>query len=407
MATIKEFTALRPGKDVVTKVATLPYDVVTAQQAKKIAEDNPCSFFHVTRPEIDLPLSTNPYSDEVYKLGKKNLSKFIADGILVRDDKPYVYLYTLQIDNHKQTGIVAVVSIDDYINGIVKKHELTRKVKETDRMNHINIVGAQTGLVYLFYRDSNYLQNIMHNALSSPVLYDFVADDGVRHIIQRIEDDDYTQLVKQAFDDQILYIADGHHRAASSVRVGLQRREQGYTGSEPFNYFIAAIFPHSELNILPYNRVVKDLNNHDFETFMRLLSDSFVVQKADGGIAKNRQEIRMYYDHQWYALTFIKKLPINAVDALNVSILQNTILSPILGIKDPREDVRIDFVGGNNAITTMVELVDSGSYVLGFSLFPTSIDELMTISDRGEIMPPKSTWFEPKLRDGLLVYCID
>ena len=169
MATIKEFTALRPGKDIVTKVATLPYDVVTAQQAKKIAEDNPCSFFHVTRPEIDLPLSTNPYSDEVYKLGKKNLSKFIADGILVRDDKPYVYLYTLQIDNHKQTGIVAVVSIDDYINGIVKKHELTRKVKETDRMNHINIVGAQTGLVYLFYRDSNYLQNIMHNALSSPI----------------------------------------------------------------------------------------------------------------------------------------------------------------------------------------------------------------------------------------------
>ena len=345
--------------------------------------------------------------EDVYAKAAENFQLFQDKGWLVQDNKENYYIYAQTMNGKTQYGLVVGAYVPDYMNGIIKKHELTRKVKETDRMNHINIVGAQTGLVYLFYRDSNYLQNIMHNALSSPVLYDFVADDGVRHIIQRIEDDDYTQLVKQAFDDQILYIADGHHRAASAVRVGLQRREQGYTGSEPFNYFIAAIFPHSELNILPYNRVVKDLNNHDFETFMRLLADSFVIQKTDNGIAKNRQEIRMYYDHQWYTLTFVKKLPLDAVDALDVSILQNTILHPILGIKDPREDVRIDFVGGTNAISTMVELVDSDSYVLGFSLFPTSIDELMTISDRGEIMPPKSTWFEPKLRDGLLVYCID
>lgn len=406
MATIKEFVALRPVKELVSKVAELPYDVVTAEEAMTIASNNPYSFFHITRPEIDVTSSTNPYSLEVYKKGKENLSKLVSDNILIYDDREYLYLYTLQMNNHTQTGIVAGVSIDDYVNGIVKRHELTREEKETDRMNHINIVGAQTGLVYLFYKNNDNIQHYIRNAMQSAILYDFVANDGVRHIIRRIEDDNLVENIKDALRPLVLYIADGHHRAASAVRVGQERRKSGYNGSEAFNYFVATIFPHSELTILPYNRLVKDLNNYKFASFLEKLSESFTINEVDSGIVPRTHEIRMYCKGQWFALNYSKALPNSAVKRLDVSILQDEVLSPILGINDPRTDSRIEFIGGINSINQLIRLVDNGSFQVGFSLYPTSINELMDISDEGGIMPPKSTWFEPKLRDGLLIYVI-
>jgi len=407
MANINKFIALRPNKEFVSKVAELPYDVVSTDEARSLAQGNPYSFFHVTRPEIDLPAEHNPYAEDVYKQGKKNLQKFISDGVLTLDDAAYLYLYTLKMDNHIQNGIVAGVSIDDYVNGVVKKHELTREDKEIDRMNHINIVGAQTGLVYLFYKNNDTLQELMKESILSPVLYDFVAADGVQHTVRKIEDNTLAAKIKEALQPLVLYIADGHHRAASAVRVGLERRKSGYSGNEAFNYFVATIFPHSELQILPYNRVVKDLNNHDLRSFMNELAKSFSVEQTDTGIVEKPHEIRMYCDGQWFVLNYKKELPQNDVDRLDVAILQNVILAPILGIQDPRRDSRIDFIGGINAVNDLIKKVNSGKFKVGFSLYPTSINELMAISDRGGIMPPKSTWFEPKLRDGLLVHVID
>lgn len=407
MATIKEFIALRPAKDYASKVAELPYDVVTTEEARARAQNNPYSFFHVTRPEIDLPNGYNPYTEEVYRKGKENLQQFVNNGILSYDDAAYLYLYTLKMGNHIQTGIVAGVSIDDYINGIVKKHELTREDKEIDRMNHINIVGAQTGLVYLFYKNNDALQKLMNEAKQSPVLYDFVAGDGVQHIIRRVEDKRLLAQIKDAIQPLVLYIADGHHRAASAVRVGLERRKSGYSGAEPFNYFVATIFPHSELQILPYNRVVKDFNTYDFKSFMNALAENFLIQESESGVVEKPHEIKMYCNRQWYVLHYKKDLPSNDVDRLDVAILQNVILAPLLGIQDPRRDSRIDFIGGLNAIEELINVVDSGKYKIGFSLYPTSIGDLMAISDKGGIMPPKSTWFEPKLRDGLLIHVIE
>ncbi len=407
MATIKEFRALRPATEFVSKVAELPYDVVTTDEARSLVQGNPHSFFHITRPEVDVPSGYNPYTQEVYKKGKENLQKFIDDGVLVYDDDAYLYLYTLKMGNHVQTGVVAVVSIDDYINGVVKKHELTREDKEIDRMNHIHIVGAQTGLVYLFYRNDEALQDLLSQSLQSPVMYDFIAADGVQHTVRRIEDNSVATRIKDALQPLALYIADGHHRAASAVRVGLERRKSGFTGNEPFNYFVATIFPHSELQILAYNRVVKDFNGHDFRSFMNELGKSFSIEKTDNGNVTRPHEIRMYCDGQWYVLYYKKELPASDVDRLDVAILQNMILAPILGIKDPRRDSRIDFIGGINTIDDLVMKVNSGKFKIGFSLYPTSINELMSISDKGGIMPPKSTWFEPKLRDGLLVHVIE
>ncbi|HOM09083.1 MAG TPA: DUF1015 family protein [Spirochaetota bacterium] len=406
MAIIKEFTALCPNQELVSKVAELPYDVVTTEEARSLAQGNPYSFFHITRPEVDLPANNNPYTNEVYRKGKENLQQFINSGVLLYDDAAYLYLYTLTMQNHQQTGIVAGVSIDDYINGIVKKHELTREDKEIDRMNHINIVGAQTGLVYLFYKNNDALQELMKESILSPVLYDFVAADGVQHTVRKIKDNLLAAKIKDALQPLVLYIADGHHRAASAVRVGLERRKSGFSGGEAFNYFVATIFPHSELQILPYNRVVKDLNNHDLRSFMNELSQSFLVEKSDSGIVAKPHEIRMYCDGQWYVLHYKKELPLNDVERLDVAILQNVILAPILGIQDPRRDSRIDFIGGVNAVNDLIALVNSGKFKIGFSLYPTSINELIAISDKGGIMPPKSTWFEPKLRDGLLVHVI-
>lgn len=407
MAIIKEFVALRPSKQFVSKVAELPYDVVTTEEAKSLAQENPYSFFHITRPEVDVPTQHNPYAQDVYKKGKENLQKFINDGVLIYDNGAYLYLYTLTMGNHMQTGIVAVVSIDDYINNVIKKHELTREDKEIDRMNHINIVGAQTGLVYLFYKNNDALQKLMNESFQTPVLYDFVAADSVQHTIRRVEDESLAEKIKDAIQPLVLYIADGHHRAASAVRVGLERRKSGYGGTDSFNYFVATIFPHSELQILPYNRVIKDFNKHDFRSFMNELGKSFSMEKTDSGIVTKPHEIRMYCEGQWFVLYYKKELPKNDVEKLDVAILQNYILAPILGIQDPRRDSRIDFIGGINATDDIIMMVDSGKYKIGFSLYPTSIDALMTISDKGGIMPPKSTWFEPKLRDGLLVHVID
>lgn len=407
MATIKEFIALRPNKDSAAMVAELPYDVVTTEEARARAQNNPYSFFHITRPEIDFALGFNPYTEEVYRKGKQNLQQFINDGVLSYDDAAYLYLYTLKMGNHVQTGVVAGVSIDDYINGIVKKHELTREDKEIDRMNHINIVGAQTGLVYLFYKNNDTLQKLMNEAILSPVLYDFAADDGVMHTIRRVEDKRLLEKIKDAIQPLVLYIADGHHRAASAVRVGLERRKSGYSGVEPFNYFAATIFPHSELQILPYNRVIKDFNTYDFNCFMNALGEKFSIRESESGVAEKPHEIKMYCNRQWYVLHYKKDLPSNDVDRLDVAVLQNVILAPLLGIQDPRRDSRIDFIGGLNAIEELVNAVNSGKYKIGFSLYPTSIDDLMAISDKGGIMPPKSTWFEPKLRDGLLIHVID
>ncbi len=408
MAKIKPFRALRPASDLTPEVAELPYDVLTLDEVLEVARENPLSFFHITRPEMDLDSSADPYSREVYLKGRENLDRFRQEGILQEDEKTCYYLYTQVMDGRSQTGVVALVSIDDYFDNVIKKHELTREDKEEDRTNHLEILNANTGPVFMIYRDSEEKRALVRDAMSSLPIFDFVAEDGVRHFGHRIDDTRLIEGITEMLKDDVLYIADGHHRAASAARVGQLRRERGTcSGEEEFNSFLTVLFPHDCLSILPYNRVVSDLNGTSGEKFLQTLGEVFSIVENGDKVPKTVHRFSMYLKGKWYGLSPKFEISPDPVESLDVNILQKNILASILGIDDPRKSERIDFVGGIRGAQELERLVDSGKYAVAFSLYPTEVEQLMDVSDSGKIMPPKSTWFEPKLRSGLFVHLLD
>lgn len=407
MATIREFRGLRPVGGLAQVVAELPYDVVDSGEARSIAQKNENSFYHVLKPEVDLAEHIDAYEDIVYETGKENLKKFMQRGVFHLDESPMLYLYTLIMGSREQTGLVACINIDDYIRNIIRRHEQTRADKELDRARHIDTVNAQTGLVLLLYRENGEKRELFEKALRIKPVYDFTSPDGIRHIFRVIGDIGLIHSFKNAFKDNVLYIADGHHRAASAVRVGLERKaKSGYSSSEEHNWFLAVIFPADQLRILPYNRVVKDLNNLSRESFLDKLSANYVLERTTEKKPDKNRKFCMYLGGHWYSLMPRFEIARDSIEGMDVQILQDTILGPLLGIEDPRIDQRIGFVGGVKGTEELERLVDSKEYGVAFSLFPTSIDELIAISDAGKIMPPKSTWFEPKLRSGLVLHLL-
>ena len=409
MAQIRPFKGLRPKPDLAEAVAELPYDVVNSEEARNIAEGNTRSFFHITKPEIDMEPGINIYDSSVYSAGKNALQRFIADGTLQQDEEPMLYLYTQVMNGKAQTGLVACVSIDDYVEKRVKKHELTREDKEKDRTTHLDILNANTGPVFLLYRENGTKKQLFAEGMKAEAVYDFEAEDGVRHTLRPIADQALIEKFVQAFGPENLYIADGHHRAASAVRVGLNRREDNpsYTGDEEFNSFLTVIFPHDELGILAYNRVVKDLNGMEPQSFIEALKGNFTVEETSEKEPATTKAFSMYLEGKWYAVKPTFEVSNDPIDGLDVKILQDHLLQPLLGIEDPRTDSRISFVGGIRGTVELEKLVDSGAQKVAFSMYPTTLEQLMDVSDVDGIMPPKSTWFEPKLRSGLVVHLLD
>lgn len=391
-------------KELVHLIAELPYDVVSSEEARKIASRRQYSFYHVSKPEIDLPPSTNQYDDSVYEKGKENLEGFINQGFFIKDAAPSLYLYSQIMNGRMQTGLVAGVSIDDYLNNTVKKHELTREDKELDRMKHIEVLNAQTGLVFLMFRQDAEKKAAFNRAMLIEPEYDFTADDGIRHILRVIKDRDLIDIFKNIFADACFYIADGHHRAASAVRIGLQRRKESEGKPAEHDYFMAAIFPHDELLILPYHRAVKDLNGLSLPDYISSVEKKFKITKTEIDTPPSKNHFCMYAGSCWYLLTPAFKIPDDPVESLDVKILQDHLLGPILGIENPRTDKRIDFIGGIRGTSYLKNIVDDGLFAVAFSMYPTSVEDLMKVSDSGSIMPPKSTWFEPKLRDGIVIH---
>ena len=409
MAIIRPFNALRPQADRAAQVAAVPYDVVNTEEARALAAGNPWSFLHVSRSEIDLPDGTPIYSDKVYAKALANFEQLIKECPLEDEETPSLYLYRLVMGDHEQIGVVACCSVDEYDRDIIRKHERTRRDKEDDRTRHIMVLRAQTGPVFLAYRGEVRIDSLVADALTrNPPLYDFVANDDIRHTIWRVPN--YQPLVEAFAEVPYLYIADGHHRAASAGRARAELKEHGFgfIGNEEYNFFLCVIFPDDQLQILPYNRIVRDLNGMSREEFLARLRESFELTESASPSPKQRGEWSMYLDAQWYGLALPNDAarPEGLVDALDVSILQNRLLDPILDVKDVRTDKRIDFVGGIRGTGELEKLVKEGKAAVAFSLYPTTIDDLLRVSDAGEIMPPKSTWFEPKLRDGLLIHQI-
>lgn len=415
MALLKAFKALRPVPELASKVAALPYDVVNSEEARRKVKNNPYSFLHIDKAEIDLPLGTDLYDKRVYEKAAENLKALKDKGILKKDKKDSLYIYRQVMGEHIQTGIVACVSIDDYKNGIIKKHEKTREDKEKDRINHVKYCNANTGPIFLAYRDKAEIGEIIDKWVdSNEPIYNFIAEDGIKHKAWLIDDDRIIEMLTKHFKSiDYLYIADGHHRSASGVNVGEMKRKQNpqYSGEEEFNYFLGVLFPHNNLKIMDYNRVVKDLNNYSPKEFLEKVRENFHIEEymGEGGYKPDsKYKFGMYFDNKWYRLeakdgSFDKS---NAVDNLDVSILQNNLLGPTLGIKDPRTDERIDFIGGIRGLTELEKRVNKGE-TLAFSMYPTSMEEIINIADENKIMPPKSTWFEPKLRSGLFIHELD
>lgn len=409
MAIIKPFKALRPQPQLAKQVASRPYDVLSSAEAKTEAQGNPASFLHITKSEIDLPESTDVHSDAVYQQAKENLTAFINRDILFRESKECYYIYQLVMNGKSQTGLVCVSSVADYENGIIKKHEFTRPEKEQDRINHITISGAQTGNVFLAYRNLESIDHLIAEwqKSKSPV-YDFLADDGIQHTIWIVNDDKKIKELSGLFEKQVLctYIADGHHRAASAAKV---RAALGNKALEGAGYFLTTLFPSNQLSIMDYNRVVKDLGGLTPENFIKEASAYFTIELV-GKKAYRPASIHcfgLYLEKSWYKLVAKPGTYTNdPIGVLDITILQNTILDKLLGIKDQRTDKRIDFVGGIRGLEELEKRVDSGEMAAAFSLYPVTIDQLFAIADSGNVMPPKSTWFEPKLRDGLLTHLI-
>ena len=408
MAVIRPFRALRPRPEQAQTVASVPYDVVNTEEARALAEGNSLSFLHVSRPEIDLPPGTNLYSDTVYRKAVENFEQLIARCPLEQEGEPSLYLYRLIMGHHQQIGIAAVCSIDEYDDGTIRKHERTRRDKEDDRTRHMLMLRAQTGPVFLTYRRRPEIDEQVSAAATAAPLFDFTAPDGVRHTIWRISETG--ELVKGFESVPLLYIADGHHRAASASRARAELKEQSFahTGKEDYNYFLTVIFPDSQVHILAYNRTVQDLNGMSKEEFLNAIKQQFTVTENANPEPAQRGHWSMYLDGKWFGLQLSPDatLPVGTVALLDVSVLQDRLLDPILGIKDVRTDKRVDFIGGLRGTKELERLVDEGKAAVAFSLYPTTVEELLMVSDANEIMPPKSTWFEPKLRDGLLIHTI-
>jgi uncharacterized protein (DUF1015 family) len=406
MATLKPFAALRPRPELAAQICELPYDVMSSEEARALATNNPLSFLHVSKPEIDLPPGTDLYSPEVYAKGRENFQKLIAQGSLKQDAKPYFYLYRQVMGSHTQVGIVAAASCREYLDGIIKKHELTRVDKEDDRVRHIETLNSQTGPVFLTYRSTIAIDSLVNRKMADfqPDI-DFVAPDGVRHTSWIVSDEVTIKALEREFGKvPALYIADGHHRSAAAGRVFQSRNGAGQSGE-----FLAVIFPHSQMQILPYNRVLKDLNGLSSAQLLEKLDAIFVIQKNTGAAKPTRKHfLGLYLDGAWHTLTFREQFARTSdpIEKLDVTLLQKFVLAPLFGIDDPRTSKRINFVGGIRGTAELEKLVASGEYACAFSMFPTSIEDLMTIADAGGIMPPKSTWFEPKLRDAMFCHML-
>lgn len=411
MAVLRPFKAIRPTNSKASQVVSLPYDVMNRVEASKMAEENPCSFLHICRSEIDLPNETNPYSKEVYEKAKSNIVQFLENGTLMQDEKPMLYIYKQVMDGRPQTGIVGCVSIDDYQNNVIKKHEFTRVEKEIDRINHFDTCNANTEPVFLTFRNDKRVKTLIEGWIANhKPEFDIVSEDGIGHTLWVIDDSSVIDSLMRLFAEiDALYIADGHHRSASAVKVGLKRREAlpTYTGDEEFNHFMAVIFPDEDLKIFDYNRVVKDLNGLSTEMFLEKLREKFTLEDKGSTeyMPAHKHDFAMYLEGKWYKME-LKPGVIDKNDliqSLDVSVLQDNVLNPILGVEDPRTDKRIDFVGGIRGLKGLEKRVKNDMKV-AFALYPVDIADLLAVSDNDMVMPPKSTWFEPKLGSGLFVH---
>jgi len=404
MATLKPFAALRPRPELAGRICELPYDVMSSEEAREMAAGNPLSFLHVSKPEIDLPPGTDLYSPAVYAKGKENFERLIREGSLVRDAQPGFYLYRQIMGSHSQVGLVAAASCQEYLDGIIKKHEFTRPDKEDDRVRHIETLNSQTGPVFLTYRATPALDAFVAGKTASAPAVDFTAPDGVRHTSWVVSDAAEIRFIASEFERvPRLYIADGHHRSAAAARVFQARKGQGSSGG-----FLAVIFPHNQMQILPYNRVLKDLNGHSAARLLEQLDGVFVIQSPGKAAPARKHELGLFLGGQWHTLHFRPHFAATGdpIEKLDVTLLQRYVLAPLFGIDDPRTSKRINFVGGIRGTAELEKLVNSGEYACAFSMFPTSITDLMSIADAGGIMPPKSTWFEPKLRDAMFCHMV-
>lgn len=410
MALIKPFECVRPNEKDAARVAALPYDVYNRQEAVCEVKREPLSFLKIDRAETQFDDSTDTYAPEVYAKAKELFEEALADKTFITDTDKTYYIYALTMDKRTQTGIVACASIDDYLNNVIKKHENTRADKEVDRITHVDTLSAQTGPIFLAYRADSVINDAVKKTKENKALYDFISPDGIRHQVWKMTDITLVENVRKAFEGiDSVYIADGHHRAASAVKVGLKRRQEnpGYTGNEEFNYFLSVLFPDEELMILPYNRVVKDLNGYTQEEFLNKIKEKFDIAESDKQVSPDKKgTFGMYLGGKWYKLTAHKDIMSDdPVDGLDVAVLQDNLLAPVLGIGDPKTDKRIDFVGGIRGLSEL-EKRCKGDCVGAFSMYATSIAELFAVADAGKLMPPKSTWFEPKLRSGLFIHRI-
>jgi uncharacterized protein (DUF1015 family) len=404
MFKIRAFQGLTPKPELAAAVACVPYDVVNRQEAASLAVGNPVSLMHVDRAEIDLPAETDPYSAAVYDQAKSRLELLIRDGTLIREDAPKIYLYRQLMGDHMQTGVVALCHIDDYENDTIRKHEKTRKDKEDDRTRLIGTLSANTGPVFLTYRSRPAINALVDAASTAPPTLDFTAPDGIRHTLWRI--DDPAPLVAAFTSVPLAYVADGHHRSASAARVGRERRaaNPNHTGEEDYNWFLCVLFPGEQLNILPYNRTVSDLHGLAPAEFLAQVRERFTVLENASPSPATPGHVSMFLEGRWLDLSWAPDASADPVARLDVSVLQDRLLAPLLGIDDPRTSQRIDFIGGIRGTSALEERVQSGHAAVAFSLYPTTVDQLMDIADAGQIMPPKSTWFEPKLRSGLCIH---
>ncbi|MDO4169382.1 MAG: DUF1015 family protein [Lachnospiraceae bacterium] len=412
MAIVRPFCAVRPRSDIANQVAALPYDVYNREEARKEVQGKPYSFLNIDRPETQLDPNIDIYDDAVYQTAKYLLHRHIEAGVFVQDCSPCYYIYELTMDGRTQTGIVGCSAIDDYESGVIKKHENTRADKEIDRIRHVDTCNAQTGPIFLAYRSQKEINTLVSEVkMEKRPTYDFTSEDGIRHCVWKISNPQQIRSLEKAFDKiPNTYIADGHHRAASAVKVGQGRRNENtdYTGNEEFNYFLSVLFPDDQLYIMDYNRTVKDLNGYSCHEFLEKIKEYFVVRLVgkEAFSPKEKHSFGMYIDSNWYEIKIKEKfISDDPVKSLDVSILQDYLLDPILGIHDPKKDKRIDFIGGIRGLKELERRADSDMRI-SFSMYPTTIEELFAVADANMLMPPKSTWFEPKLRSGLFIHQI-
>ena len=412
MAIVKPFKGLRPPKETAAKLASFPYDVLDSDEARKIAEGNPQSFLHIVKPEIDLDRNIDLYDQRVYDKAKENFDMFIEKGYLKQDKEDCFYVYKQTMEGRTQIGLLCCCNADEYWAGKIKKHEFTRKAKEEDRLKHVEICNANAGPVFFTYPAKKEIDNLMNSIVETEPEVDFTSEDGIGHTLWVVKDQSWhSSIISEFAKIPALYVADGHHRTQAAARIAKLRAEKNpnHTGKEEYNFFLTVVFPHNHLYIMDYNRAVVDLNGNSKDEFIEKVKEKFTVEKTTEKRPTKANSYGMYLDGEWYKLTakagsFDEKDPVKSLD---VAILQNNLLSPILGIGDPRTDNRIDFIGGIRGIEELEKIVDSKKFAVSFSMFPTSIEQLMSIADSGQVMPPKSTWFEPKLRSGMVVHLLD